>query len=780
MKKINQKVLELAQKRCPENISLEEFLFPEKLPLADPFLLNGVKKACERIKEAIKKEEQITIYGDYDADGITATAILYRAISAIYSKIDTYIPERDNEGYGLNDLALAELLTRGTNLIITVDCGIKSKDLVAKYKNMGLDFIVTDHHLPGEVLPETIIVNPKVSKEEIFYDLAGAGIAYFLSLALAQDEENIKKIDADLLQLATLGTIADLVDLKMENRKIVRKGLAYLNQTNLRALKKLLESNDLSQVKSKNIAFFLGPVINSSGRMGKPELALELLTTNNHVRIDQLVTELLNLNKKRKDLVDSTYLKARKIVLEKQLFLDPFILLGNKNWQAGIIGIVAARLVEDFKRPVILLSEDQEGLWKGSGRSIANFDIFKALENNQDYLQEFGGHPQAAGLSLLEEDIIPFREALNKYVYKVLEEKDLEEKTEVDLYFENIAEIDCDFYNDLAYLEPFGQGNPEPLFSFANDLKLSMQRIGKNKDHLRITAQDQSGKIGAVYFNYKEYSQDICQGNLLFNLGINEWQNRKTLQLEVKEIIGLKGKNHKNLEEKIYSLFPAFAYIEGNNFTKYQEIKYNEVYNLLRDSKAIIYADKPIKTGQKMDIKEKDSLFYQSTNTFAQNYLSLKNFLLEERQILFTDTFLYKNIILNQTQYFLFPAGDKIDFIASSLKEINPSLEIFTYENSLEEEKEERLNRDLLSKLYLSLQRNFKDKEHQDLSDYTKLFNQEEDIILSEQELLSGIIIFEELGFLNYTLKNSFIDLVLAKNVKKNNLENSLFFRAIK
>lgn len=780
MQNINDKILQLAKKRCPENVPLEDFLFPEKIALADPFQLDGVKEASERIWQAIENEEKITIYGDYDADGITSTAILYRALTSLYPNVDHYIPERDNEGYGLNDAALAYLFAQGSQLIITVDCGIKSGDLIGNYMERGLDFIVTDHHMPGEELPETIIVNPKLSGQEIFYDLAGAGIAYFLALALAKKDERIAKIDSTLLQLAAIGTVADLVDLSMENRKIIRKGMKEINSKPILAIKSLLDANNISEVKSKNIAFFLAPVINSSGRMGNPALALELLISEDKGRIGEIRKELLSLNNKRRSLVDSTYDQAKRMILEGHFFLDPFIVLENPNWLAGIIGIVSARLADEFNRPVILLTEDQDGLYKGSGRSIENFDIFTALEAMESYLKEFGGHPQAAGLSLYEKDIPSFRNALIEYTYQTLKEDDFVSQEEIDSYFDSVAEISCDFFNDLSYLEPFGQANPEPLFSFKEDIHLDMQRIGKGKEHLRINVSDHGGRVGAVYFNYKEFSPLPCKGNLLFNLGMNEWRQKKNLQLEVKKILGLFAKDYSNLEEKIFSKMPSFYQEKSNNFTKYQKIKYNEVYNLLKDSKAIIYNENPLRLAQDMDLDKEKYLVYRAKEGFDKSFISLKKFLADKKRILLTDTFIFKEIFLSDLDYFLIPLEANTDFLSPAIMKVNPSIEIVNYKGKNMEESVEKLDRNLLARLYLSLQKNFKNKEYQDLTDYTSIFNREENSSLSQEDILRGIIIFEELGFLEYNLKNSFVDIVFANNVKKNKLENSRFFRAIK
>lgn len=522
MENINKKILEIALKRCPDPSKIEEYLFPGKEELLSPLQLSGILEARDRIISGVNKGEKILIYGDYDADGITSTALLYRAISIIYDQVVYYIPERDGEGYGLNRGALRSIQEQGINLIITVDCGIKSYDLIKEFTNNGIDFIVTDHHTPDDLIPEGIIVNPKYSNQKEFYDLAGVGVAYTLARALGEIYTEITKKDSDLLQLAALGTIADLVNLGIENRKIVRKGIIELNRRPLIGIKSLVKKNNILEINSKTISFLLAPIINSSGRMESPEIALKLLISEDSSESDALADELIKLNNKRKNLVETIYKEVQKIILENHYFSDPIIIAYKKDWPHGILGIVASKLMNEYNRPIILFAESEDGIYRGSARSLDKYNIFNALKKVQEEIIEFGGHAQAAGLSIYENNLESLRNKLILDIYKELNYEDFYSDLSPDAIIEDLGEINEDLYKDMALLEPFGNGNPEPLFKFDNPVDLKLRKIGKLKDHLRVEITQNRKKINGIYFNYQEYSGEEVESNLIFAVGLNE------------------------------------------------------------------------------------------------------------------------------------------------------------------------------------------------------------------------------------------------------------------
>lgn len=773
MENINKKIIEIALKRCGNSEDLEKYLFPEKALLTDPFFLKGVKESCERIEKAVNNNERIVIYGDYDADGITSTALLYRAVSLIHDRVFYYIPERDGEGYGLNYDALDFLFLKNTDLIITVDCGIKSWKLVNDFKNKGLDFIITDHHTPDEVIPDVLIVNPRLSKENQFYDLAGVGVAFTLAAGLGRIFPKIKEEEDTFLQLAAIGTIADLVNLSMENRIITRKGIICLNRKPLQGIQSLSEINNINEINSKTIAFLIAPLINSSGRMESPETALKLLISEDKKVTDTLSIELTDLNNKRKLLVEKVYSEAREIILKNHYFTDPFILIEKREWPHGILGIVASKIMNEYNRPVMLLAESEEGTYKGSARSIDKYNLFDSLKAQEDLLLEFGGHSQAAGLSIKDHNISLLRKKLNLDLYESLDSEDFYTDIKPDGELAGIEEITFDMYKDLALLEPFGTGNPEPVFTFRDPVNLKLKKIGRLKDHLRIEASQDRKKIQGIYFNFQEYTENDFSGNLVFSIGLNEWQKRISLQLEVKKIEGLMKIHSSKMEQKIFGSFIFNRNMQDKNFTRSEKIQYNEVWNLLENSSGIIFSGGFL-VPEKPDFLKNEKLYiYDSENNYPENFASLKRFISDKKGHLYTDSLLLKEEILLNAEKYVIPGIGFLEKIIPYIKSLNPEINIFILEDV---KYNNSFNRDILSKLYLFLKRYFSIPVCIDINQLREDFQREVNIILSSEELISGIMIFEELGFLEYSLKNTFLEIKINNNNLKNNLENSRIY----
>lgn len=775
MENINKNIIEIALQRCSDPTKLEDFLFPEKIDLKDPFGLNGVKESCERIKKAIKNEEKILIYGDYDADGITSTALLYRGLTKIHDRISYYIPQRDGEGYGLNHEALNKILNQKTDLIITVDCGIKSYDLVKEFTEKGMDFIITDHHIPDELIPDAIIVNPKLSGEESFLDLAGVGVAYTIASALGKEFPQIKEIDSDLLQLAAIGTVADLVNLSMENRKIVRKGIIALNRTPFKGIKSLVDKNDITEINSKTISFLLAPIINSSGRMESPEIALKLLISDDVKETDSLAEDLIHLNNKRKTLVDKVYKEAQKIILENNYFSDPIIIIEKENWPQGILGIVASKLLNEYNRSIILFTESEEGIYKGSARSIEKYNIFDALKKNEDIIDQFGGHAQAAGLSILKDNINILRDKLKADIYQNLNHTDFYNDINSDADLEGISEITEDLYRDLALLEPFGTGNPEPIFKFIRPVDLKIRKIGKLQDHLRIEISEKRNRINGVYFNYQEYPGEEVKSNLFFSLGINEWRNKVSLQLEVKKIIDGQELESQKMEQRIYSNLLFSNGKLNESFTTTERIKYNDVWDILENSKGIIYSKEQNNLAKgHNEFLNKQTLLYKNEKQFPDNFKDIKKFIrLEEDAVLITNSLLLKKEILIETDVYIFADEEPNNNMLYFIKNINPNIKIFIVEDA---NKRNDLSREILSQFYLMIKEIYSSSEYVNLSEIESFIEKKGKIKMTTDEIIIGVMIFDELGFLEYALKNKILEIKFNLNPDKTNLENSRLY----
>jgi len=775
MNNIHEKIIEIALKRCPDPNKIEEFLYPEKTNLIDAFELFGVEEAVNRIKEAVINEDRIVIYGDYDADGITSTALLYRALSSIHNQVHYYIPERDGEGYGLNKEALSQIYQEETKLIITVDCGIKSYNLVKEFSEKGLDFIITDHHTPDDLIPEAIVVNPKLHKESEFYDLAGVGVAYTLFRGLSYFYPEIIDLDNQLLQLAAIGTVADLVNLSNENRKIVRKGIIQLNRNPLKGIKFVAEKNNIFEINSKTISFLLAPVINSSGRMGSPETALKLLISDHEKELNLLSDELINLNNKRKILVEDVYKEVQKIILENHYFADPFILAAKNDWPLGILGIVASKLMNEYNRPVMLLSESENGLYKGSARSIEKYNIFNALKRSENLIEEFGGHAQAAGLSIFEKNINFLRKELNKDIYEKLHYEDFYNDFYPDAELSGIADINDKLYKDLALLEPFGAGNPEPLFIFSTPVIIKTSKIGKLKDHLRIDISKGKNKLKGIYFSFNEYPGEKSENNLIFAIGINEWQNKVSLQLEVKKILNGQKVHYQKMEEIIYSnlYFPKEK--ASKSFTIGERIKYNEVWNILENSKGIFHS----KSGEKefsngKDIPNIEFFLFDNEQDFTQNFKGIKKFLeVEKNGVLLTNSLLLKEEIINQAEFYIFANGMPTQEVLLFLKNIHPEIKVFFLDEGVNHN---NLTRESLSQLFLLIRKVFSSSDCIVFYEFESIFNKSMECNLTTEEIFTGIMIFEELGFLRYSYKNSLLEIKLNNVIGKNNLENSQLY----
>lgn len=533
--------------------SLQEgkfFLFGTLRDLHDPFLLPDMEKAVERIWRGLEKNEHILIYGDYDVDGVTATSLLILFFRSLGKRVSYYIPYRLKEGYGLNADAIKAIRDKGVTLIITVDCGISSRQEIEYANSLGIDVIVTDHHEPptsneiGEsLLPAYAVINPKRNDSRYpFPDLAGVGIAFKLAEAIAE-----KTVDSQLstvncyLDLVALGTIADLAPLTGENRILVREGLKLLEGTSNSGVLSLLEVSGLSgrTITAGNVGFMLAPRINAAGRLGRADMAVRLLTTEEKEEAKRLARYLDTQNKERQGIEEAISREARENIVEGGLAERSFILLSSPDWHQGVIGVVASRIAEEFYRPTVLISMDNNGVGKGSARSIPGLNIYKALSQCASFLDRFGGHKYAAGLTILGDRIKVFQEKMEEVIAKEIDPDGFVPKLRIDAEV-RLSEVTMPLAEELNLLSPFGVANPEPTL-ILRGLKTTYPRlVGKN--HLKMTVFPSSGGRGveAVGFHMGEALPGIMENggtvDLAFFPQINEWGGKANLQLRLKDI----------------------------------------------------------------------------------------------------------------------------------------------------------------------------------------------------------------------------------------------------
>ena len=511
--------------RTPEEA--QEFLHPEEMPFHDPFLMKDMEAAVERIERAIKKREKIVVYGDYDVDGMTATALLVHNLRALGALTSYYIPDRKKEGYGFNLKALESIAESGAGLLVSVDCGIAS---VEDVRSMGglLDIVITDHHLPGENLPPALaVVNPH--RADCPYpdkNLAGVGVAFKLCQGLWQKLKG-EEFAGDL-ELAALGTVADIVPLVGENRKIVKAGLVKLQESDFLGVRALVEVAGLTdkEITAGHIGFMLAPRLNAAGRLGSGLDGVRLLLSRDIDEAERLAQELDSLNGERQ-AIEAEILAAAEAELQAGE-VEPedmqAIVVAGKGWNPGVIGIVASRLVEAYYKPTVVLSIQEDGVCKGSCRSIEGLHMYEALTACKSELMQFGGHEMAAGLSVREEKIDDFRRALQDYAGKTLSAADYVPKVTVE--FELMPhELTFQMIEELSLLEPYGMGNPKPAFGCREIRATEAQAMGKQREHLKFQVGSNSQPVTALYWRHSELAPIVNAEELdmIYTPDINEW-----------------------------------------------------------------------------------------------------------------------------------------------------------------------------------------------------------------------------------------------------------------
>ncbi|EFM09339.1 single-stranded-DNA-specific exonuclease RecJ [Paenibacillus curdlanolyticus YK9] len=510
----------------------------------DPYLLAGMEAAVQRIRHAIEQEQWIRIYGDYDADGVSSTSLMIHLLERLGAKFDYYIPHRTREGYGMNCAAIDLAAEAGVKLIITVDTGISAVDEIAYAKAKGIEVVVTDHHEPPEVLPDAYsIINPKLPYCQYPYkSLAGVGVAFKLATAL------LGEAPLDLTDIVALGTIADVMPLNGENRVLVRQGLKEMALRTRPGFLALAETAgvQLQAVTSTNVAFSMAPRINASGRLDHAGGAVELLTTSDQEAAELLAARLDALNRERQRIVEemvdeamSQWAEKCRIAAEACQSPPAVIVLAGEGWNAGVIGIVASKMLERYYKPTVVLGIDTEtGKCKGSARSIDGFDLHAALTACADLFDHFGGHQAAAGMTLHRDKLDALEQSLSDSAMAWLSPEDWVPKTFIDLAC-SPKEASLDTIDQLALLEPFGAGNPAPRFLFEQQPVTDKRTMGKESKHLRLALGGQPSRLEAVGFGFGELAERIAfgaQADLVGELSVNEWNGNRKPQLFIQDI----------------------------------------------------------------------------------------------------------------------------------------------------------------------------------------------------------------------------------------------------
>lgn len=526
---------------------VEKFLNPSLSDLHDPFLMQDMDKAVNRLNKALGRKEKILIYGDYDVDGITSVALVCRYLQNYYSNVEYYIPTRYEEGYGVSDKSIDFAASLGVSLIIVLDCGIKAVEEIEYAKSKGIDFIICDHHVPDDRLPEAVaILNPKLEGNPYpFKHLSGCGVGFKFMQAFAQSNGLTNSYELDsLLDLVAVSIAADIVPIIGENRIMAYYGIKRLNTNPNMGLRSIIKICGMAnkEITISDVIFKIGPRINASGRMQSGMEAVELLVTKDAADAYRKGKNIDQYNKDRKEL-DKRITEEANAILEDRGEIASSrkpIVIYNKDWHKGIIGIVASRLTEIYYKPAVVLTLSN-GLATGSSRSVHGFDIYKAIESTRDLLENFGGHTYAVGLSLKEENIPEFTKRFEQYVIDNIKPEQLSQLISIDCEL-NFDEITPEFVGYLRRFNPFGPGNQKPIFSTKNVYDFGTSKlVGKNLEHIKLELVDSRSEVvlNGIAFNQAEcfdYIKAHKPFEICYTIEENKHQGNSSIQLMVKGI----------------------------------------------------------------------------------------------------------------------------------------------------------------------------------------------------------------------------------------------------
>lgn len=538
----------LINRKIDDPLKAEVFLKPRLLHLRDPLELPDATKASQRVLKAKEKkdlpagrQERIVVYGDYDVDGVTGTAILVRVLQFMGCEVSYYIPHRFGEGYSLSIEAINTLAQQGTGLIITVDCGISSVKEVAAAKKLGIDVIITDHHNPPLKLPDAYaLVNPKLIKtQHPTKNLSGAGVAFKFAWALLKIA-GIKDAVflASMLDLAGLGTLADVVPLNEENRIIAINGLKALNESKRPGIQALLKTAGLKdQITENQVYFGIAPRINAAGRLEHASKAVELLLCQDQIKAQAMAQELQKINVRRQDIGQTMQEEAFAKVTDEYIAENKVILLCGQDWHPGVIGIVASRLVDRYNRPTVLLGIN-DGMARGSARSVKGINIYEILNHCRELFADFGGHEGAAGFAIDPKKIPELELLLKIAAEKYIHLDDLEPKINIDAQI-NASDLTLSSIKELDVLAPFGEGNRAPIFMISKIKITDMKTVGKNSKHLKLKCVADGVYFDCIGFSFGEIADKLLfetEYDLAFTLGTNQWNGFESAQLSLVDI----------------------------------------------------------------------------------------------------------------------------------------------------------------------------------------------------------------------------------------------------
>ncbi len=529
------------------------FLRPKLTELIDPARMPGIEAAVQRIKQAIRDREKITVYGDYDVDGITGVAILWQVLTLLGADVDYYIPHRIDEGYGLNTEAIGTLAKSGTKLLVTVDCGVTALHSAELAGQLGIDLVITDHHQLDSKLPRAVaIVHPGLEESYPNQDSAGAMVAFKLAWAIANEfnpgrrlEPKLREFMLSATSLAAMGTVADIVDLRGENRVLTSYGLKALPGCKLSGIEALIETAGLTghSLDSFHIGFRLAPMLNAAGRMGHARLAVELLTSESPVRSTQIAEYLKEQNTQRQQCERKIFKQACEMIVERDMNHPDrkSIVLASENWHTGVIGIVASRIVDKYYRPTIMINaaDAENGIAQGSGRSIPGFCLLSGIRACSQHLNSFGGHKMAAGITIETEKIDQFAADFEDYAKQNLNENDVAAKLHIDAAGP-LEMFRKETVTELQLLGPFGQGNPEPTFA-TKGVRLASppRRVGAGREHLQLAITDNTAAIRCIGFRFGKLEKKLLETeffNVAYQPQINTYNGNSNVQLVLTDI----------------------------------------------------------------------------------------------------------------------------------------------------------------------------------------------------------------------------------------------------
>ncbi len=572
----------------------------ENKDFSDPFLMKDMDKAVERITTAVENGEKICIYGDYDADGVTSTSLLYSYLrDSLGADVMFYIPTRTGEGYGMNKGAVDKIHSLGVTLIITVDNGISAREEIDYTNSLGIDTVITDHHMPSGAIPKAVaVVNAHQQDDKSpFKDFSGVGVAFKLVMAIEGEYADVDSLLENFSDIATLGTIGDIVPLVGENRTLVKNGLRHIQNSDRIGINAMKQESGIAEkeINSSNVAFTLVPRINAGGRLGSSEKSVNLLLTEDE---DEAVTiaDKLGMDNRERQSIEKEILASidEEVRRTPNIVNDKILVFAGKGWHQGVVGIVASRIKDIYDKPTIIIGIDDDGVARGSGRSVEGFSLCDAVFACSEHLTHYGGHPMAVGISLEKEKINDFRKAINAYC------KDIKMPYNI-LHIDcklNPNQLDLSILDSLSYIEPCGASNPSPIFGLYNMTVIATKEIGNGK-HMRITLSRGQGQVPvyAVYFNHNFQSCSYRNGDIVdvaVSLDRNIYNGQENLSVIIKDIKYSQSNNEELIDsERIFDKFAKRYRLTKNEVMSILPTRndFAYVYRFLKQNKGFIYGE---------------------------------------------------------------------------------------------------------------------------------------------------------------------------------------------